>query len=944
MRRSTQRVNRPRRFAKRSRRGVVAVLAMMFLVLFGSLTVAMAVVTQGNLRTAASHIRVVRSLGAVDTGVEIAAARLDEAASRFIVAKGEITPDYATSLWNGTYGVSPSVTILPPPFGRDSQLTVNSVRTAILDAHLAHDANDLVEEDGSNVPAAITLPTQPAGWIVTDAIGVERANNGLITTATQITYVPPDAEGRILVIVTGYTWDEIRRRWVTRTAQQYFDIAKPVRQAILAPTRIMLGQNVQVNGPLGAAFDNADLDTLDGPPLVMRSDFYGLHDDLDDRLDDFFAAVLADDQDGDNRLRDNKFGERDALEDLNLIDYDGDSAPDAAFTDATNDHAVDDFDVFLNFFDANGDGKVVCSARLTAGTPNDGLAPEFTVNDALSMLIDSAVPDRNGNGRYNGELDNGWWQYDDFPDNDGDGTVDADDIDHDDINLGYRDGVLDFKDRYAKVRGSIYFRASRSQWESASDGGGGSVDDYQQFVQGAIRADTGFLPVVFETTDDEVPTITADSFDDATQALIDAADGDPVLEQARGQMGAEWNPPLFIESTPFGSPTPADWYARPVYENLVFKNVVIPMGTNALFIDCTFVGVTRVEAYEDNTHPSWIFYGQQERDTVTGALDYLYPPPPAFSDAQLDTSYLGEGVDDEDGVLPPPLMVDVDLDGDGSTPDQCTDTKLLANNLRFHDCLFVGSIVADQPQVFSPVRNKLQFTGATRFTDEHPSSPDDPDLNPDSDDLPEIAKSSMMLPNYSVDIGTNNSPQEQDVNLSGAVIAGVLDVRGNATINGVLLLTYDPVYGAAPLELYGEAIGNPGSFNVTLGYFGPEDGDYEGIDLTALTDLDGDGIDDIGWDSARDETGALIPIATAGPSQDWWYDGVPDEDADISPGTYVRRAISFEGRGQIQLNHDPDIILPDGLAMPVSIRPIRSSYIEGRVVIDDGLGDDEGGN
>ncbi|MEZ6211150.1 MAG: hypothetical protein R3B46_07905 [Phycisphaerales bacterium] len=933
MQRSNTQSKRRRIPLPRSRRGVVAVLAMMFLVLFGSLSVAMAVVTQGNLRTAASHIRVVSSLGAVDTGIEIASARLQEAASRFVVAKGQIDPDYAEDLWDGTFGASPAVTILPAPFGRAGEVNVNSLRTAIIDAHLAHDANDLITDD-SNVPLAINIPDAPDGWIVTDPIGVERAPNGLIVTATQISYIPPDDEGRILVVVTGYNWDTVRAQWVTRTAQQYFDITKPVKQAIVAPTRIMLGQNVQVNGPLGAAFDNDDLDSLDGPPLVMRSDFYGLDAELDDRLDDFFDAVLADDQDGDNRLRDNKFGERDALAELNLIDYDGDLAPDLAFTDATRDHAVDDFDIFLNFYDSNGDGKVVLSGRMTAGTPNDGLAAEFDINDALAMLIDSAVADRNGNGRYNGRLVDGWWLFDEFPDNNHDGVINNDDIDADDINLGYRDGVLDYKDRYAKVRGSVYFRASRSQWEAADDGSGNSVDDYQQFVQGAIRPDAGDLPVIFETTENEVPTITAASFSEATEALIDAADGDTVLEQARDQNGPTWTPPSFVESTPFGSPTPADWYDRPVYEGITFRNAVIPMGTNALFIDCTFVGVTRVEAYIDNTHESWIFYGQQERDQLTGQLNWLYPPPPDYSSAQLDTSYLEEGVEDEDGILPEPLMVSVDLNGDGITPDQCTNTKLLANNLRFHDCLFVGSIVADQPTVFSPIRNKLQFTGATRFTSVHPDAPDDPELNPDSDDMDEIAKSSMMLPNYSVDIGTNNSPQAQDVNLNGAVIAGVLDVRGNARINGVLLLTYDPVYGSAPLELYGEAVGNPGSFNVTLGYFGPEDGDLEGIDLTALADLDGDGNDDIGWDSARDENGALIPIASAGPTQDWWFDGVPDEDSEISPGTYVRRAISFEGLGEIQLNYDPDIILPDGLAMRLAINPIRSSYIEGRVVID----------
>ena len=53
---------RPRR--RLTRRGVVSVLAMMILVLFGSLSVAMAIASQGNLRTASTHLHVLRAMGA----------------------------------------------------------------------------------------------------------------------------------------------------------------------------------------------------------------------------------------------------------------------------------------------------------------------------------------------------------------------------------------------------------------------------------------------------------------------------------------------------------------------------------------------------------------------------------------------------------------------------------------------------------------------------------------------------------------------------------------------------------------------------------------------------------------------------------------------------------------------------------------------------------------
>lgn len=897
---------------------------MMFLVLFSSLAVAMAVVSKGNLRTAETHLRITRALGAVDTGMDIAAARLAEAASRFVVAKGQITPEYALDLWNGTYGDSPRVTVLPPRYGR-TEATPSGGIAAALAAHHASDAEP-------NLPGAIVLPGAPDGWVVGAPIGLELDASGRATTAAQITYVPPDGAGRVRVIVTGYDWDWTRARWITRTAQQLFSISKPIDHAIVAPSRVMIGRNVQVSGPLGIRYDSHALDRLDGPPVTIKSDFLGLDAALDRKINDFYARVLTDDVDGDNRLRTSHAVESVHLAALNATDYDGDSSPDNAFADQTRDGAIDDFDIFLKHYDANRDGRIILAPGLTAGTPAAGLSAEFTADNALALLIDSGKPDRNNNRRRNGALINGAWDYSTFRDNNNDGTIDSGDIDADDIKLGYRDGVIDYRDQYAKVRGRLTLRAARADWEASRDSFGVAVGDYQKLVQGPIRPPTGQQPVTFGASDEEVPAITDESFADAADALAGLTAGAQTFaQQVAAQRGAGWTPPRRTESTPYGSPTPADWYSRPVYEGLTFRNVTIPMGNNGLFIDCTFIGVTRVECYTANTHPSWIFYGREERHPATGALSLMYPPPPAVSPSALDQSYSTPGAPGYDS-LPPPLVVMADLNHDGVANDPCTNTKLVSNNIRFHDCLFVGSVVADKPAVFHQVRNKLQFTGATRFTDRHPDYPDDAQHNPTADELVEIQKSSMMLPNYSVDIGSNNSSAEQDVRLRGAVIAGVLDVRGNADIDGVLLLTFAPAYGTAPLALYGQPAGDPADYNVTLGYFSRNDGDEEGFDLASLTDLDGDGALDAGWDSARDpDTGALVPIASApNPIPDSYFDGVPDDDAGIAPGTYARRAIRFNGFGRITLNSNPDLVLPDGLAVPIAITPIRSTYAEGR--------------
>ncbi|MBC7771887.1 MAG: hypothetical protein H7210_05290, partial [Pyrinomonadaceae bacterium] len=247
-------------------------------------------------------------------------------------------------------------------------------------------------------------------------------------------------------------------------------------------------------------------------------------------------------------------------------------------------------------------------------------------------------------------------------------------------------------------------------------------------------------------------------------------------------------------------------------------------------------------------------------------------------------------------------------------------TKLYSNNIRFHDCLFVGTIISDNPTAYTHVRNKMQFTGSTKFTTEHPTRPEDPDLNPRSEDMAEIEKTSMMLPNYSVDIGQFNSPTDayvapngqpspapQDVHLKGTIVAGVLDVRGNSVIDGTLMLTFMPVAGQGPLQQNGQAVGNPAGFNCTLGYFGPTDGDGESLDPTTLPIVNGVRI--VGWDVDAD--------------------GIADVAHDQTQPA-GSAAVPFYGYGRIELKWNPNLPMPDGIMLPVSINRLATTYREGR--------------
>src|SRR5258708_39503398 len=80
------------------RRGVVSVVSMMFLILFGSLAAAMAILSKGNIITAATHQHVVRAQGAAETGMGVAAQRLAEAAARFVVSRGTVDASFGRHL------------------------------------------------------------------------------------------------------------------------------------------------------------------------------------------------------------------------------------------------------------------------------------------------------------------------------------------------------------------------------------------------------------------------------------------------------------------------------------------------------------------------------------------------------------------------------------------------------------------------------------------------------------------------------------------------------------------------------------------------------------------------------------------------------------------------------------------------------------------------------
>lgn len=955
----------PARF-RLTRRGVVSVLSMMFLVLFGSLVAAMAVASQGNTRAAGTHLHVMRAMGAAETGLAVGAQRLTEAAQRFVVSNSEMDAQNVWKLWTGDTSGLGDIEVLPPPSGHPEAASPAGVAEAVALIHAAD--QNIILHDGVSAPVVTSAPagTDPAefkldGWVVTPVIGLDQVtySNGEPTTAGfQIIYAPRANGTDVRVIAIGYDFGYRRQgRALTRVVSKDYRITKQVRHAIVSPNRVMIGKNVSVTGDLGIWFD--DINFPNAQPLLMKSDFYGLDPVLDQKLDDFYEGVAEYDVDGDNRLRVSHPIERLGIPDKHGGDYGG-SPEHSPFADATGDGYVDEFDIFINHFDQNNDAMVALSDQLRAGTPNSHLAAEFIASDGseidkdLAILIDSFNPDRNRNGVWGFDdlANTGWWDPVNEPhfDTAADGTV------RDQV-LGFRDGVLDRLDRYVKLQGSVKIGVTQAQWNNEHG-------DWRNSIRGAIRPAPGNPPLVFAAGEDELPRVSADTFIDSELGLKAQANGQDFWQQVADNLGVSVSDlETYVETTPQGSSSPryirldpdttedglpdnymdayfekmpfnapvfVDWYYRPVFENMVFRNTQIPKGLNALFVNCEFIGVTWVRTQTQNSHPHWSLYGRMGFDTGLGR------PVPAFN-RDIYGANPGETADDAPPMLPPTavppeeniLLARPALDkGDilqseissyapgeyDRLPEplvidgkRVVDTKKFSNNLRFHDCLFVGSIVSDKPQAFTHVRNKIQFTGKTRFTNEHPDHPADPDFNPSFEALQEIVKSSMMLPHYSVDVGTFNSPPEQNVQLRGVIVAGILDVRGNANIEGAILLTFQPRYGEPPLvDVFGNPIGNPGLFNCTIGYFGPEDGDEESIDPRTLPKVDGVKI--VGYDTTGDG------LADVGPFED-----KPDGSTPVP----------FHGYGRITIRFDPLMSMPNGIMLPLSVRPIPLSYREG---------------
>lgn len=134
------------------------------------------------------------------------------------------------------------------------------------------------------------------------------------------------------------------------------------------------------------------------------------------------------------------------------------------------------------------------------------------------------------------------------------------------------------------------------------------------------------------------------------------------------------------------------------------------------------------------------------------------------------------------------------------------------NNVRFDNCTFNGPIITEVPQVLQWQRNCLYFTGSATFQNQA------------------MQEATILAPHFNVNLG-NTNPVEGDTNvLTGAIVGGIVDVRGNAEIYGTIISMCDTTaWSSGYVTNVGATMGDGGSETT-------EPGDVGIIHITPDTD------------------------------------------------------------------------------------------------------------
>jgi hypothetical protein len=99
------------------------------------------------------------------------------------------------------------------------------------------------------------------------------------------------------------------------------------------------------------------------------------------------------------------------------------------------------------------------------------------------------------------------------------------------------------------------------------------------------------------------------------------------------------------------------------------------------------------------------------------------------------------------------------------------------NNIRFENCTFNGVIVTNTPQSLNSnwwMGNNLYFTGEAAFSN-----------------TSAYQEATILAPHFNVNLGNTNPNLSENNVLKGAIVGGIVDIRGNAQILGTIISMAD---------------------------------------------------------------------------------------------------------------------------------------------------------
>jgi Tfp pilus assembly protein PilX len=531
------------------RRGAVAVIAMLYMLLLTTLALAMYAVANVNVQTSQNFNDLTKAHAAAESALRWMDSRF-QAINRPKTDKGTISATVANTLW--------------PSFRDAVKADLETVRGA----------------NGSLLK-------------VTYSVGGEKlTTSGLCLDSTG--GATCDIEVRQLSAADGVRYDgsKIDQRWVRVTCTgRYFRAAravsmdflmdKKVKFGVMGKVSIQVGRNTIIDGAIGMSTTNK------WPPVYVLSDFNHFHAGLKTKVD-AFNVYLEGVGSVDGRVVKNHNGYDNRISINNSDEFKLATA--AGYKDLNGDAFIDEYDLFFDVFDTNRD-KMVTKAEFT--NPATGKL----YDEQLFALIDRLGPpllneDVNKNGIFDaGEMD-----------------LNGDSIPQwEDKRPGYDDGVLDYRDPvYAKVKGGITLATTVDAWNAQLAGSGNNVYD---MIRGPITTLDPAAPAVkFGATTQEVFDLSPANFEQVTlnykaKAGTVAVAGTAAAFDGKLITSSQANAGTVTERTPYGSTSWQATFARPKFTGVTFTNCTIKLGTNALFDGCTFKGTTYIEMTRNIVKP-----------------------------------------------------------------------------------------------------------------------------------------------------------------------------------------------------------------------------------------------------------------------------------------------------------------------------------------------------